>query len=222
MVRSLEAILAERIRIGVLAADVIIACAVSIFFLDLRLAQQVIANKDLFTEFATVAVPDLGAPAVLFGVITPFAVLAFFTYDGVRANRTVLVFGAIVAGYLVCGVLKFLFGRSRPELFFTSGIYGFDFFRPEYAFHSFPSGHAATAAALAMTVSLFERARRLILLTLGFVLAVVPVIAGHHYLSDAVAGFAVGIAVAVAFGVLLDACGLPIAEGGENRGERRL
>ncbi|HUA51332.1 MAG TPA: phosphatase PAP2 family protein [Candidatus Sulfotelmatobacter sp.] len=212
MLQSIRANLTGRVRVTILAIDVAIACAVSIFFLDLRLEQFVVASRDQVTELAMEVIPDMGSPSALLYIVVPFAAIIFVNSDGIRANRTLFIFGAITTAHTACSLLKFLFGRARPELFLSNGTYSFDFFRWDYAFNSFPSGHAAVCAALAMAASMVDRPRRLTILTAGFAFAMEPVVTGHHFLSDALLGFSIGMASAMAFAAFLDWCRIPVEE----------
>src|SRR5439155_7175794 len=58
------------------------------------------------------------------------------------------LFVSLAASGIVVDVLKIIFGRSRPKLFFQSGIYDFSWlsWRPDH--WSFPSGHSATIVTL--------------------------------------------------------------------------
>lgn len=119
-------------------------------------------------------------------------------------RRELLVAVWIVAsGIVVLGgnpLLKLAFVRDRP--FWNEPL-------AEIGGHSFPSGHAANSGMLLMVVSLVTIIctgrgwRRRLLLTLWVLLALAAaasrVLLGVHYLSDVVAGLAIG---AFAAGVL--------------------
>lgn len=124
-----------------------------------------------------------------------------------RAWRTALwVVAAAVTMTPVTSAFKAFFGRVRPA--FENGGARYDSL-------SFPSGHASGVAAL-VTAGLVlawpllaPRARRLWALLGGLLVLLVGLTRmwlGVHYLSDVVAGWALGVAwtllLAVAFGVL--------------------
>ena len=95
------------------------------------------------------------------------------------------------SGVLVNG-LKYLFGRARFNALMLQGEYGFYFFEGGYDYSSFPSGHANTALAASVALAcLWPRGRRLFLLA-GVLLASSRVVLTAHYLSDVVAGGALG------------------------------
>jgi membrane-associated phospholipid phosphatase len=215
MFTSLRGNASTRFRAVFLTIDVILACAASVLFIDLALARYVVANRDTFSEFAIKAIPDMGSPAALLSIVVPMTILTFVKAEGVRANRVLWIFGTIVTAHGFCSILKFLFGRSRPELFFTKGVYDFDFLKVDYVFHSFPSSHAAICAGIATVAGAVHPERRLIMLTAGFALAFTPVVTGTHYLSDAVLGFGIGSASAWAFQMVLTRFHLPLAENRE-------
>ena len=105
------------------------------------------------------------------------------------------IFVAVAAAGLVADVLKIIVGRTRPKLMFADGTYDFTWFGLRADHWSFPSGHAATAAAL-MTALWCLWPRPLWFYVAGAALiAVSRVITGQHYLSDVVAGAAIGVIV---------------------------
>ena len=204
--------LTGRVRTTILALDVMVACLASIFFLDLKLVQFAVAERDSVTAVAMRLIPDLGSPEALMNLVLPLAAVTFLRSEGIAANRTLLLFGTVSTSHLIADLFKFLFGRCRPDLFFANGLYGFDFFKWDYAFHSFPSAHAAIATGLAAALSYVYPARKLTIMTGGFALAVFPVATGVHFLSDAVFGFSIGVLSAAAFKAAMGWFGLPITD----------
>ena len=105
------------------------------------------------------------------------------------------IFAAVGASGLVVDLLKILVGRTRPKLLFADGTYDVTWFGLRADHWSFPSGHAATAAAL-MTALWCLWPRPLWLYVAGAALiAASRVITGQHFLSDVVAGAAIGVLV---------------------------
>ena len=103
------------------------------------------------------------------------------------------IFAAVGASGLVADLLKITIGRTRPKLLFADGIYDFTWFGLRADHWSFPSGHAATAAAL-MTALWCLWPRPLWLYVAGAALvAASRVITGQHFLSDVVAGATIGV-----------------------------
>jgi undecaprenyl-diphosphatase len=64
--------------------------------------------------------------------------------------------------------------------------------------YSFPSGHSITAFAVAVSLSLFYPFLMPILLTLAFLIAASRIILGMHFLSDVLAGSALGVSLGFA------------------------
>jgi lipid A 4'-phosphatase len=105
------------------------------------------------------------------------------------------IFAAVAGAGLLADLLKVLVGRTRPKLLFADGTYDFTWFGWRADHWSFPSGHAATAAAL-MTALWCLWPRPFWLYVAGAVLvAVSRVITGQHFLSDVVAGAVIGVMV---------------------------
>jgi membrane-associated phospholipid phosphatase len=105
------------------------------------------------------------------------------------------IFVAVAASGLAVDLLKIIVGRTRPKLMFADGTYDFTWFGLRADLWSFPSGHAVTAAALATALwCLWPRPVWFYIAGAGLV-AVSRVVTSQHYLSDVVAGAAIGVIV---------------------------
>jgi len=108
-------------------------------------------------------------------------------------ERAVIMAVAIVITALVVMAIKFTVRRSRPE-----GEWG-SIYRSTDP-HSFPSGHAARAAMLAvLALGLGPVWFAVVLLVWAPLVALARVAMGLHYLSDALAGVLIGVMIAVVF-----------------------
>jgi undecaprenyl-diphosphatase len=113
------------------------------------------------------------------------------------AVRISFLFAAIALPSLFVTIIKRVIGRARP---FVGGhldpfLYAHPVWRPDYA--SMPSGHATTAFAAAVAVALLWPRLRVPMLIYAFLIAASRVVLGAHYVSDVVAGAAVGVAGAL-------------------------
>lgn len=105
------------------------------------------------------------------------------------------IFAAVAASGLLVDLLKVIVGRSRPKLLFAGGTYDFGWFGLRADDWSFPSGHAATAAAVMTALwCLWPRPVILYVAAAGLV-AISRVVTGAHYLSDVAAGAAIAMAI---------------------------
>jgi undecaprenyl-diphosphatase len=103
-------------------------------------------------------------------------------------------FFAVAAGLAAFLILKRLAGRERPcatEPHCWSSLLPPDRF-------SFPSGHTITAFAVAISIGLFYPTLLLGLIFCALSVAASRVLLGLHYLSDVVAGIAIGTAIGLA------------------------
>lgn len=108
-----------------------------------------------------------------------------------------LLFSTVAAAGIVNDLLKLVFERARPRLWlkgdasgFFSGHFGTDY-------QSFPSGHTATSVAAAIILGgLFPR-WRVEFAAFAVLIALSRVVLDAHYVSDVVAGAAVGAVTAL-------------------------
>jgi lipid A 4'-phosphatase len=128
------------------------------------------------------------------------------------AYRALFVFLALAAAGLVTDLAKVTFGRARPKLLFLDGIYGFTWGATRADLWSFPSGHATTIVALTTALwLLWPRALPAWLLAALLVCAS-RVIITAHYLSDVIAGAAVGATFAWAVWIAFARAGVALGE----------
>ncbi len=102
----------------------------------------------------------------------------------------------LVSGIVVT-VLKFIFAKTRPLLYHSDVVFAFDWFRYEYAYNAFPSGHSATALAVWFGLALVFPRYKIALTLVGVMIAFSRMVIDAHYLSDVLFGGAIGIATAM-------------------------
>ncbi len=131
------------------------------------------------------------------GALWGFIAFAAFVYTGFEPWNLILPWSAIASSWLVAEGSKYLFNRARPFIWDTE-------IAPLIktpSSSSFPSGHSATAAAGAMTLSFLYPSLAAPLLSCGFLVVLSRVYLGVHYPFDVLAGMVIGTVVA-AFGIL--------------------
>jgi membrane-associated phospholipid phosphatase len=135
------------------------------------------------------------------GGMNPVMIIGFFLLAGAAFAESLWIdysIGMAVAGAaagLIAQVLKFVVGRTRPELWLGP------FHHAHASASSFPSGHTVGAFALA-GVLLFNaesRTLRVVAALLAIAVAVSRVIAFRHWTADVVASAAIGFIAAATF-----------------------
>lgn len=196
---------------GVNDCLVLVTCGVLIWFIDRPIALHVpdVANAPLFALARRLS--DIGDPIILIAATTvAYAAFRFGDRGRLTANRVLFVLVSSAGASVCTMILKVVFGRSRPELFLQDREYVFRFLHSESGFDSFPSEHAAVAAALAAALSLLVPAYRQTFVLLMFLLAAGRVLLGVHYVSDVLSGIFIGLAAVRVTGVLFVQNGMPL------------
>jgi undecaprenyl-diphosphatase len=103
---------------------------------------------------------------------------------------------AVALAGLVDQALKNLSCRARPSAADAGAFFsGFPCVPAPYALASFPSGHATTAFALAVVLSLWYPRLTLVWLLLAAAVGWSRIVLGSHFPSDVLAGAVLGVAV---------------------------
>lgn len=90
-------------------------------------------------------------------------------------------------------LLKPVFGRAVPQLYFHNGAYGFYWLQGGDPFRSFPSGHAVQITSVATVLwMLYPRFRLLYLLAVAAVFTAL-ILGEWHFVSDLLAGSMIGV-----------------------------
>jgi membrane-associated phospholipid phosphatase len=122
-----------------------------------------------------------------------------------RLRRLPIAATVAIAAYFACSgiaeLLKRAFERPRPSLV-DPAVHPLITVPNSY---SMPSGHAATAFAAAVVVSLFHPRLAAPLVAVAALIAVSRVWLGVHYLSDVLVGAALGATVALALWLVVRA-----------------
>lgn len=146
--------------------------------------------------------------------VIPDLIMAFvallYLYVGMRGTkightcRQLLWVGnaCVITGFLK-EVLKGLFARSWADTFICNNPsylqnhdYGFHWYKFQQIYASFPSGHTALTAAFAVSLSFVYPAWRWLWMLLIGLVALGQIVSYYHYVSDVIAGLALGYWVA--------------------------
>ncbi len=193
---------------------VVLFCVVGYFFFDLPIAKycnSVFSNNKIRRIFKDIS--KLGIAT--FYLICSAIIFLFFRFIRKRAicsNQGLFVFLSISLSGVLILLIKFIFGRYRPKMFFQEQLYGFEFFQLKGKITSFPSGHASTIAALMLSLYFISPKYRVIYFIIAFVVVISRVLVCHHFLTDVVVGSYVAAITTLCLKQFLDKSGIAIQE----------
>ena len=169
---------------------------------DAKLSQRLSLPSDSGWRQLARFVAHWGDGPYVFGGLGLAYLLAWLG-DQARLRQEVLITALIIlAAILIVTLIKFVVRRQRPR---PPG----EFVTFQYDVYSFPSGHAARLAALAVSAIFFDPTLGWILIAITLSVAVARVAVGVHYLGDIIIGLALGVLVAWAGLTLLSYLSLP-------------
>lgn len=178
---------------GILLVWGLIFIVFSYFYIDIPLANYCRHLPPGIRSFFGV-VTELGQSTwYLAGAFFCFFLFRYVYKNILLARRALFLFVAIAGSGIIVNIFRFLAGRYRPEMLFAQGAYGFELFQIKSAALSFPSGHATTAFALGMVLTIFWRRYWPFFIFLASLIAASRVIITAHFLSDVVAGAYLGL-----------------------------
>lgn len=187
------------------------ACIISYDAIDLPAARFCATLDHSIKEiFELITRLGLSTP-YLVAAVAGFIYLKFIGKKEIPANAAAFLFAAVALSGVANDLIKVVVGRSRPELLFSRGIYGFKPFTDQYSYASFPSGHANTIAALCYGLGLVTGRFRYVLLSIALAVMASRVIVGAHFPSDVMFGAYLGIVVTELTAAGFEKKGFPIA-----------
>ena len=163
---------------------------------DTRLERWFVHHRIDWLDGVFVALTRIGSGGLVWLVIAAVAALYWR-----RPTILAYVLAGDVIASLTSGALRALIGRERPSERFAL---------PEPLVHtpgssSFPSGHATTSFACAALLAWLTPLPRVALFALATLIAFSRVYVGVHYPLDVIGGAVLGLGVATALRLLVEA-----------------
>lgn len=185
-------------RIVLLASFAMLAMVGSMFFIDIPLARSIHSFETPWLRSAGMVLEELGKSHWILVYCLVTIAIAWRSMRDV-AHRHIEFFLSVAISGIAANIIKVIACRPRPILMLTEGITQWDplAFRMEYLWNSFPSGHATTGLAIAISGSAAWPRLRWFFWPLGIAIAFGRMIVDAHYLSDVIAGSVLGAVVAL-------------------------
>ena len=156
------------------------------FSFDLAFLGELVEHRSAFWNVPALLMNNIGG-GIIGTFVVPLAIILIFLVLRMKWAALYFAIATIVSAGLV-QLLKNLYERPRPHDILVASDLG-----------SFPSGHTANAATMAVVLSLVLR--RVWIWAAGVVYTVIMLLSrtylGAHWLSDTIGGLVLGSAVAV-------------------------
>jgi membrane-associated phospholipid phosphatase len=129
-------------------------------------------------------------------VILFFIAGLYFRYiqvNTVYEARAWYLLGCVLVANLICLILKVALSRARPDLLFTSNVFGFYWFKLSSNYWSLPSGHTTTVISLASGLGVLFPRYFYAFLIVALLVVASRVLLYFHYLSDVMSAFYISL-----------------------------
>jgi len=117
-----------------------------------------------------------------------FLVFRYISINIELSNRFLFIFVSISVSGILTNIIKFIFGRYRPDALIESNLYGIAFFEHSFIKTSFPSGHSNTITALMLALYFLYPRYWILYIILAITVVSSRVILLDHFVSDVVFG----------------------------------
>ena len=116
-------------------------------------------------------------------------ILKLFEYLSLVCKHFIL---SLALAGVICNVLKYIIGVSRPKYFFLQGYDRINFFNIEHKVNSFPSGHTQAAFTVAVLLIIYANRFFLQIMIIASLMGLSRIFMSMHFPSDLVAGAYLG------------------------------
>lgn len=183
-----------------IAGLLLICCAIvaSVAWLDVPVALWIHAHTTPWMHTLGLWLEEAGRSHWVLGYCLVVSLLAWRSMRSV-AHKHLALFASVAVSGIAANIIKVIVCRSRPPLLIEHGIQSWNLFafKTEFLWNSFPSGHASTGLAIALTGSLIYPRLRWLFWLVGIAIATGRIMLNVHYVSDVLAGGLLGVVVAI-------------------------
>jgi membrane-associated phospholipid phosphatase len=200
----------EKLKLILLGVAALILVVISLLFLDQRAANLLTEEQALNSYRVTRELTDIGETGHWFAlaflcILIPWMYLKYarsvLPALRLRLERLQLwgntFLLALIGAGLAVHLIKFAFGRARPNQSDDHYPWNFYFFNHHWHFHSFPSGHSQTLFTVAIGFAFAFPKYRYLFYVLAGLLAMTRVLLNQHFLSDVIMGGYMGYAISL-------------------------
>ena len=185
-------------KIGMILIVAIAFIIPTYLYVDESVARWAIENRGSFIYTLSGQLSEAGKST--FFLIFSALLWAYFKFAKkiqLYAARAGFFFLSVALTGIAANIIKVIFGKARPRVLESDGFFGFTWFNLDSSFQSFPSGHTTTAFAIFTALTLMFPKYWWIFLSYAIMMALARIGYYAHYVSDTIAGAAVGITVTI-------------------------
>jgi membrane-associated phospholipid phosphatase len=113
-------------------------------------------------------------------------------------SSLILLISAVAVSGVLASLIKHMIGRARPSIAPDVHVFDVSLFAFTPGLAAFPSGHATTGTACALVLAILFPRHAWAWLSIGAIAALSRAFLGVHWLTDCIAGVALGISVTLA------------------------
>ncbi|MBK7413698.1 MAG: phosphatase PAP2 family protein [Ignavibacteria bacterium] len=178
-----------------------VAMVISMLWLDVPVAQWINAHQTSSMKSVGLILEEIGRSHWILGYCVVMTIIAWRSMRSL-AHKHLALFASVAISGIAANIIKVIACRPRPPLLIERGITDWNLFgfQMDYIWNSFPSGHATTGLAIAISGSTVYPRLRWLFWIVGIAIALGRVMLNAHYLSDIIAGGMLG--GVVAYGIL--------------------
>jgi membrane-associated phospholipid phosphatase len=119
----------------------------------------------------------------------------FISHNEKALGASLFLWICVLSSSLVCTIIKITLARARPYQYFMHDTFGFQWFKLQGTFWSFPSGHTTAIMSVMFGLSILYPRHLFKFVFAGILISITRIILLKHFLSDVLAAYMLALIV---------------------------